>query len=144
MTILRAARPNGSDGPAREAARATIILVADDARPDAAVLAEATQRLRPAATLRRAANVDEALCLMATQRIDIALVHLGRPGADGIELAALMRRTRPDASIGVVSSELAGDAWFRAQDLGVTFIPKPITSDALEAFLARAELRLDR
>ncbi|ACK52791.1 response regulator receiver protein [Methylocella silvestris BL2] len=116
------------------------LLVADDAPPGRAMLAEAVRRLRPAAELINARNADEALGALAMQRIDVVLIDFSRPGADGVELAALMRRTRRATPIAIVSSQ--GDAWMRAQDLQAVFLQKPISDEALAAFLARAELQL--
>lgn len=118
------------------------LLIAEDA--DAAGLAAAIRRLSPSADVIAAANADEALAAVATQRIDVVLIDFSRPGAQGLELAALVRRARGDIPMALVSSELQGDAWRRTWELDAIFIPRPATEEALAAFLARAELQLAR
>lgn len=121
------------------AARRLRILVAEDCEAGAP-LALATARIRPEAVLEEAANADEALGAVAQGGVDLALIDFGRPGADGLELAALIRRARSDIPLAVICSQ--DDAWTRARALDVAFIPRPATEEALAAFLARAELRL--
>ena len=117
------------------------LLIADDAAFGSAALAETVRRLRPAADLVEAANADEALGALAMQRIDVVLIDFSRPGVDGVELAALIRRTRGPIPIAIISSQ-GDDAWSRANEMQAVFIPKPITDEALAAFLARAELQI--
>jgi DNA-binding NtrC family response regulator len=100
------------------------------------------RRMRPDWGLIEVVNTDEALRAIATEPVDIALVDLGRPGTDGLELAALMRRARPTMPIAVASAHLQADSLIRARQLKATFIPRPVTEDALAAFLTQAALRL--
>ncbi|WP_180982398.1 response regulator transcription factor [Methylocella silvestris] len=128
--------PSSDGRPARQR-----LLVADDGPPGRATLADAVRRLRPAAEVISARNTDEALGALAMQRIDLILIDFSRPGADGVELAALIRRTRNAAPIAIASSQ--GDAVMRAHDLQAVFLQNPISDEALAAFLSRAELQLD-
>jgi CheY-like chemotaxis protein len=118
------------------------ILIADDSGPDRMKLAASFRRMRPQWKLTLAANADEALSAIVCAPIDLALVDFNCPGTDGLELAALMRRTRPKMPIAVVSAYLLDANVMRAQELKATLIPRPMTEEALAAFLTGAELRL--
>jgi CheY-like chemotaxis protein len=118
------------------------VLVADDSGPERMELAASLRRMRPQWALTLAANADEALSAIVCTPIDLALVDFNRPGTDGLELAALMRRTRPKMPIAVVSAYLQDANVMRAQRLKATLIPRPMTEEALAAFLTGAELRL--
>ncbi len=118
------------------------VLVADDSRPGRMELTQSLTRLRPRWRLIDAANADEALSAIVSTRIDLALIDFTRPGTDGLELAALMRRTRPQMPIAVVSAFLQDANMARSRELRVTVVPRPATEEALAAFLAGAELRL--
>jgi DNA-binding NarL/FixJ family response regulator len=118
------------------------ILIVEDSGARRLDLAQALRRIRPNWELVQAANTDEALREIAMEPVDIALVDFGRPGADGLELAALIRHARPEMPIAVASADLQPDSLIRARRLKATFIPKPITEDALAAFLSQAALRL--
>lgn len=118
------------------------VLVADDSGPDRMKFAASLRLMRPQWALTLAANADEALSAIVRTPIDLALVDFNRPGTDGLELAALMRRTRPKMPIAVVSAYLQDANVMRAQQLKATLIPRPMTEEALAAFLTGAELRL--
>ena len=118
------------------------VLVAGDSAPDRMRLAASLRRMRPQWELTLAANADEALSAIVCAPIDLALLDFNRPGTDGLELAALMRRTRPKMPVAVVSAYLLDANVMRAQELKATLIPRPMTEEALAAFLTGAELRL--
>ena len=118
------------------------VLVAGDSGPDRMRLAASLRRMRPQWELTLAANADEALSAIVCAPIDLALLDFNRPGTDGLELAALMRRTRPKMPVAVVSAYLLDANVMRAQELKATLIPRPMTEEALAAFLTGAELRL--
>jgi DNA-binding NtrC family response regulator len=117
-------------------------LIVDDSDSRGRELAESLRRIRPDWDLIQAANTDEALREIAMEQVDMALVDFSRPGTDGLELAALMRRARPRMPIAVASAHLQADSLIRARRLKATFIPRPVTEDALAAFLTQAALRL--
>jgi DNA-binding NtrC family response regulator len=105
-------------------------------------LPESLQGVRPAFDLIHAANADEAMREIAIGPVDAALVDFSRPGTDGLELAALMRRARPGMPVAVASADLRADRLITALRLKVTFIPRPVTEEALAGFLTQAALRI--
>ena len=117
------------------------LLILEDSAPRRPALTEALRRVGPGWPLIETASADAALRAVALGEVDMALVDLGRPGADGLELAALMRRAQPNLPIGIISAQLQNENLIRAQRLRVAFIPKPVSDDALAAFLAQAAMR---
>lgn len=107
-------------------------------------MANALGRLRPEWTVRQASNADEALDAVQAERIDIAFIDFNMPGTDGLALAADLRERWPDMPIAVISANVQDDIVARARALDASFVPKPLTDEALGTFLSGAALRLRR
>ena len=120
------------------------VLVVDDSRLARMVMASAFRRLRPDWELMEARSADEALSTIEKDAIDIALVDFNMPGLDGLELVARIRQTAPEMPIAIVSANLQDEIVTRARELKAAFIAKPLTDEALGAFLSGATLRLKK
>ena len=118
------------------------VLVVDDSRLARMVMASALRRLRPDWELLEASGADDALEAIATRTVDIALVDFNMPGLDGLELVARIRQSAPNMPIAVVSANLQDEIVARTRELKAAFIAKPLTDEALAAFLSGATLRL--
>ena len=118
------------------------VLVVDDSRLARMVMASALRRLRPDWELVEATGADEALGAIGSDAVDIALVDFNMPGLDGLELVARIRQNAPDMPIAVVSANLQDEIVARTRELKAAFIAKPLTDEALAAFLSGATLRL--
>ena len=120
------------------------VLVVDDSRLARMVMASAFRRLRPEWELIEAAGADDALAAIATRSIDIALVDFNMPGLDGLELVAKIRASQPTMPVAIVSANLQDEIITRARELKAAFVAKPLTDEALAAFLSGAALRLKK
>jgi CheY-like chemotaxis protein len=120
------------------------VLVVDDSKLARMVIASAFRRIRPEWTLVETANADEALAMVSGDAVDIALIDFNMPGIDGLELVARIRKTHPGMPVAVVSANIQEEIIGRARELNAGFIPKPLTDDALAAFLSGAALRLNK
>ena len=120
------------------------VLVVDDSRLARLVMASAFRRLRPDWELMEATGADEALNAIEAAAIDIALVDFNMPLVDGLELVARIRKTAPEMPIAVVSANLQDEIIARTRELNAAFIAKPLTDEALGAFLSGAALRLKK
>jgi CheY-like chemotaxis protein len=118
------------------------VLVVDDSRLARMVMASAFRRLRPDWELVEAIGADEALGTIESDPVDIALIDFNMPGLDGLELVARIRERAPEMPIAVVSANLQDEIVARTRELKAAFIPKPLTDEALGAFLSGAALRL--
>lgn len=120
------------------------VLVVDDSKLARMVMASALRRIRPEWMLVETASADEALAAVSADKIDIALIDFNMPDTDGLELAARIHGTHPGMPVAVVSANVQEEIIGRARALNAGFIPKPLTDDALAAFLSGAALRLKK
>jgi CheY-like chemotaxis protein len=118
------------------------VLIVDDSKLARMVMVSAFRRLRPEWNLLEAVNADEALLAIAKGTVDIALVDFNMPGTDGLELISRIRAVSPNMPIAVVSANVQDEIISRARELKAAFVAKPLTDDALGAFLSGAALRL--
>jgi CheY-like chemotaxis protein len=102
----------------------------------------AFRRIRPEWELVEATNADEALEVIADGSFDVALVDFNMPGIDGLELVARIRKIRPKMPVAVISANVQDEIIARARELNAAFVAKPLTDEALGAFLSGAVLRL--
>ena len=117
------------------------VLVVDDSKLARMVMASSFRRLRPDWELVEATGGDQALSAVGAG-VDIALVDFNMPGIDGLELVAKIREKHPTMPIALVSANLQDEIISQARELKAAFIAKPLTDEALGAFLAGATLRL--
>ena len=120
------------------------VLVVDDSKLARMVVASAFRRLRPDWELVDATSADDALGQIAENSIDIALIDFNMPDIDGLELLAKVRKARPAMPIAIVSANLQDEIIARARELNAAFVAKPLTDEALDAFLSGATLRLKK
>jgi CheY-like chemotaxis protein len=120
------------------------VLVVDDSKLARMVMASAFRRLRPEWELIEATSADDALQTIAAQPVDIALVDFNMPGVDGLELVARIRESQPTMPVALVSANLQDEIIARTRELNAAFVAKPLTDEALSAFLSGAALRLKK
>jgi CheY-like chemotaxis protein len=120
------------------------VLVVDDSKLARMVMASAFRRLRPEWELIEAASAEDALQTLSTQPVDIALIDFNMPGIDGLELVARIRQSQPAMPMALVSANLQDEIIARTRELNAAFVAKPLTDEALGAFLSGAALRLKK
>ena len=120
------------------------VLIVDDSKLARMVMASAFRRLRPDWELIEASNGEDAINALSSQPIDIALVDFNMPGIDGLELVAKIRKSHPKMPMAVVSANVQDEIIARARELNAAFVTKPLTDEALGAFLSGATLRLQK
>src|SRR3954447_685887 len=119
-------------------------LIVDDSKLARMVMASAFRRLGPEWELIEASNADDAINVIAAHPVDIALIDFNMPGIDGLELVARIRKTHPKMPVAVVSANVQDEIIGRARELNAAFVTKPLTDEALGAFLSGAVLRLKK
>ena len=120
------------------------ILIVDDSKLARMVVTSALRRIRPDWTITEATSGEEALAAVQKGGVQIALVDFNMPGMDGLALVAKLRQTDARMPIAVVSANLQDESIARARELNAAFVGKPLTDEALGAFLAGATLRLKK
>lgn len=118
------------------------VLIVDDSKLARMVMVSAFRRIRPDWDLTEATSADEALKAISGGKVDIALVDFNMPGTDGLELVARIRHAHPAMPVAIVSANVQDEIIARARELKAAFVPKPLTDEALGAFLSGAALRL--
>jgi CheY-like chemotaxis protein len=119
-------------------------LIVDDSKLARMVLGSTLRRLRPGWELVEATNADEAIAAISTGSIDFALIDFNMPNTDGLELVARIRTTHPKMPMAVVSANVQDEIIGRARELNAAFVPKPLTDEAIGAFLSGVALRLKK
>jgi CheY-like chemotaxis protein len=131
-------------GSKEEKIRMHKVMVVDDSKLARMVVASAFRRLRPEWELVEAVNAEDALTRISKESVDIALIDFNMPDVDGLALLAKVRASRPSMPIALLSANLQDEIIARARELNAAFVPKPLTDDALDAFLSGAALRLKK
>lgn len=118
------------------------VLIVDDSKLARMAVAKTLNILRPEWERVEATNADEALALARQSSFDIALLDFNMPGRDGLSLAADLRGLNAAMPVAVISANLQTEVVTRAKEIGAHFLPKPLTEDAMRAFISEAEQRL--
>jgi CheY-like chemotaxis protein len=121
---------------------ARTVLIVDDSKVARMLITKTLVKMHPDWTLVEAGDAMEALAITGTQTVDIALIDLNMPGAGGLALTNDLRRKSPNMPIAVVTANVQEEMIARVRECGATFVAKPLTQDALAAFLSGANLRL--
>ena len=111
------------------------VLVVDDSKLARMAIAKALNALRPEWVRVEAANADEALTLARKEPVQMALLDFNMPGRDGLTLASELRAIDPGIPVAVISANHQEEVVQRAREIGTTFLPKPLTEQAMSAFL---------
>jgi DNA-binding NarL/FixJ family response regulator len=118
------------------------VLVVDDSKLARMAVAKALTAVRPDWTRIEAASADEAVAAVTSADPDIAVLDFNMPGRDGLALAAEVRALRPAMALAIISANHQQEIVDRTLALGATFLSKPLTEQALKAFVAEAEEKL--
>jgi CheY-like chemotaxis protein len=121
---------------------ARTVLIVDDSKLARMVATKALAKIRPGWAYIEAGDAQQALAAVQGRDVDIALIDLNMPGGGGLALAADLRRKRPNMPIAVVTANIQEDVIARVRECDAIFVPKPLTEEALSAFLSGANLRL--
>jgi CheY-like chemotaxis protein len=120
------------------------VLVVDDSKLARIVAGKAISALQPDWQRVEAGTAAEALKIVGSQKIDLAVVDFNMPDKDGLELAAELRQDYPNMPIAVITANVQDEIIARVRELNATFVGKPVTEDAMTPFIAGAALRLSK
>lgn len=111
------------------------VLIVDDSRMSRMLIGAIVEDVFPDAEIIEADDGETALQKSDSLTIDIATIDLNMPGMNGLELSEQLKQRSPNVHIGLMTSTTDDDVQLRASGLGLHFVPKPITEEAVEAFL---------
>lgn len=118
----------------------TTVLIVDDSRLARDMVSSVVSSLHPDWTVLVASGGDQALEMVDGKAPDAAILDYNMPGMDGLELARHLRVRFPTLHMGFLTANVQDALKKKAEALGCGFIPKPITTDKIRAFLAEAGL----
>ncbi|KQX23272.1 MULTISPECIES: response regulator [unclassified Sphingomonas] len=119
------------------------VLIVDDSKLARIVAAKALAELQPEWTKVEAGSAAQAHELLdAGEIVDIALVDFNMTEKDGLEFAGELRAAQPTMPIAIITANIQDEVIARARAIDATFVPKPVTSEALQGFISGAALRL--
>jgi CheY-like chemotaxis protein len=118
------------------------LLIVDDSKLARMSAGKALSALYPDWTRIEAKNAEEAMTLAKDAKFDVALLDFNMPGRDGLQLAAEIKSISPLIPLALVSANHQEEIVTRAKTIGATFLPKPLTEQALSAFLSDAVKQL--
>jgi len=121
---------------------AITVLIVDDSKLARIVASRALAELQPDWQKLEASSAAQALEIIETHVADVALIDFNMADKDGLELAGELRALHPDMPIAIITANIQDEIITRAREIGAAFVPKPVSSDGLEAFLSGAALRL--
>ncbi|HYH38019.1 MAG TPA: response regulator [Azospirillum sp.] len=116
------------------------VLIVDDSRLARDMVSSVVTSLHPDWTVLVASGGAEALALVEGRTPHAAILDYNMPGMDGLELAGHLRARFPALPMGFLTANVQESLKKKAEALGCGFIPKPITTDKIRAFLAGAGL----
>lgn len=115
---------------------AKAVLLVDDSRIARLMLKAIIQRNYPDWQVCEAENAETALTLCQTGTYDIVTLDMNLPGRDGLAIAPEIQEACPSAKIALLTANFQDRVKNKAQDQGLTFIPKPITEEKLLDYFA--------
>lgn len=118
------------------------VLIVDDSKLARIVAGKALAELQPEWKKVEAGSAAEALDIVGTREVDVALIDFNMTEKDGLELATELRALHPDMPLAIITANIQDEIVARAREIGAAFVAKPVTTDSLEGFLSGAALRL--
>jgi CheY-like chemotaxis protein len=112
------------------------ILIVDDSKLARMAVIKALDSLHPDWSRVEAGDAVTAMDLVQKEAPDVALVDFNMPGKNGLLLAAEVRQANPQIHVAVISANHQVEVINRAHAAGAAFLRKPLTSEALDAFLS--------
>lgn len=119
------------------------VLIVDDSKLARIVAAKALAELQPDWTKVEAGSAAHAHELLDSgEVVDLALVDFNMTVKDGLEFAGELRAAHPTMPIAIITANIQDEVIARARAIDASFVPKPVTAEALQGFISGAALRL--
>jgi len=115
------------------------ILIVDDSRVSRMMIRAIVVEACPEWNIIEGVHGDDAIekCQDLTN-IDIIILDYNMPGMDGLALARILMEKYPDAQLFLLTANIQESIQRKADELGVSFIAKPITEEKILGILAYA------
>ncbi|MBP0596872.1 response regulator [Herbaspirillum sp. LeCh32-8] len=118
------------------------VLIVDDSKVSRMVIKAHIIAAHPDWKVLEAGNGEEAVKLVDQSPPDFCTMDINMPGMLGTDAAAAILQSHPQVRIAIFSANIQETVQSRAQQLGATFVAKPVTEksigQALQHFLGAA------
>ncbi|MEE2960055.1 MAG: response regulator [Myxococcota bacterium] len=116
------------------------VLIVDDSVISRMFMRRAVQGSYADWEVIEASNGQEALVKLAQVEVDVAFLDLNMPGGiNGLSLAKTLKAKSSSVRIALVTANIQSAVREKAEELGIEFIPKPITDEKIINFLREAD-----
>jgi len=118
------------------------VLIVDDSKLARIVATKALAELQPDWQRVEAGSAAQALEIMDSTPVDVALIDFNMTEKDGLELAAELREQHATLPIAIITANIQDEVVARARALDAAFVSKPVTAEGLQGFVSGTALRL--
>lgn len=118
----------------------TTVLIVDDSRAARMMLKHWLKAVRPDYSVLEAGNAEEAMGhAPSLSSGDLAVLDYNMPGEDGITLASKLLSHMPSGRITLCTANIQDAVRKRAEDLGLSYMTKPLNPGKVKSILSEAE-----
>jgi len=107
------------------------LLIVDDSRVSRMIIKSKVASLGLGWELQEAASGDEALEQARHWQPDFVTMDVNMPGMSGFDAAQRLRELLPQVCVVLLTANVQESSRERAAQLGVKFVPKPVTEAAI-------------
>lgn len=111
------------------------ILIVDDSKLARLIINGIFNACYPQWEVVEAEDVVDAMDKSKDRQFDAISLDVNMPGQDGLSFAPKLKEMYPDIPIALITANIQPKVQERAKELGLYFIPKPITKDKLVCFM---------
>ena len=108
------------------------LMIVDDSNVSRLMIRGRFAVLQPDWEVIEAASGDEAITLVATTKPDFITMDVNMSGISGFEAAEMILKENPLVRIAILTANIQGTSREKAQQLGVKFVQKPATQEAIQ------------
>ncbi|OIQ98320.1 chemotaxis protein CheY [mine drainage metagenome] len=113
------------------------MLIVDDSRFSRLSLRKVVTGAFEGWAIEDAADGEEALAIAARMPFDVVFIDYNMPGDDGLTVGKKLRLLQPQARLAMVTANVQGSLAEEVRANGIHFIPKPVTTENIVAFLTQ-------
>jgi len=118
---------------------AKTLLIVDDSRLSRMMIAAIVNEYGGDWSTVEAASADEALVQAKAYTINAVTLDMNMPGRSGLEVAPELKQIVGDIEIALVTANVQKSVKEQAENLGLSFISKPVTEEKIVAYLERVD-----
>lgn len=110
-------------------------LVVDDSKLTRTMIKCFTNEHQPNWEVIEASSGEEALALINNKCINWVTIDFSMPEMDGLALASKLKVALPHANIALLTANIQTSTREKANALGLTYIPKPVTEAKIKSYI---------